>query len=676
MMRNLAACLSVFLCLALCACGGGSKSFTNPPPPPVPTLTTITLTASTATVLVGTTESLQVSTKDQFGKPITVTLTFASNSSAATVDASGIVTGVSVGTATITVTATNGMSSSILLTIAPDPPVLTSIVLTPGNAQIAVGGSQQYSATGYDQYSNAMTGLAFTYSSGNINLVSVDSNGLATAVAPGMTSIGVSASGVSVTAGVTIVPPPPPPPPPPVLGSITLAPATITTLAIGSTETFTASAFDTTDKPMVVAFTYNSTSPTTASVDTGGTVTAMSAGSTSITASSGSVTSNISQVTVDPLPSILRLSPPIALVGSTFSVPLTITGTNFKAHDTTVNGFSVPLQPFTMTPNKLTVMIPPSEFAVAETVNVTVTTSDGTSNALPFYVTAQGFVSINFDDGYQSTYDNGLPIFDKAGMSYTWYIITQKPQPAPSYFANWMEIVSQAAKPNVEIGNHTRTHAGVPQADGTIKFLSLLGPTPTTLDSPDYGSPVVTDLPDETTGAQQDLIGMGVTPTTFAYPYGDYDYSPDPGNDPNSLPLSQQPVELAVQAAGMKGARTTNFCADSPSHLPQCGYVGGNASDKLPYALFAFEVNQNGNLTTLDIIKYWTTPALPASVGLYPTKTWTIITFHQVDEDQTVEVDSVDHTLLQGMVDYFIAQKIFVVTSDEGMTIMGLNGLN
>jgi peptidoglycan/xylan/chitin deacetylase (PgdA/CDA1 family) len=316
-----------------------------------------------------------------------------------------------------------------------------------------------------------------------------------------------------------------------------------------------------------------------------------------------------------------------------------------------VNGFGSVLLPTSSTPTKLVVTVPPSEFATAETVQVVVSNTNGQSDPSAFSVTKQGFVSINFDDGYQSTYDNGLPIFDKVGMSYTWYIITHKPVPGNSYFATWLEILAQAAKPNVEIGNHTQTHAGAKQSDGSIKFLTLLGDTPTVITNPDgWSAPIATTLPEETTGAQQDLQFMGIMPTTQAYPYGDYNTT----------------VELAVKSAGPAGARTTDFCASKPISLPDCGYVAAGAN---PYALQAFEVNQGKAPTTLDDIVYWTSPALAGSAD--PSRKWTIITFHQVDES---DVDSVDHSLLQNMVDYFTAQQIPVVTTSEGLVILNLGG--
>jgi peptidoglycan/xylan/chitin deacetylase (PgdA/CDA1 family) len=262
---------------------------------------------------------------------------------------------------------------------------------------------------------------------------------------------------------------------------------------------------------------------------------------------------------------------------------------------------------------------------------------------------SQNFVSITFDDGYQSTYDNGLPIFDKVGMKYTWYIISAFPDTDP-FFATWAEVLDVSKRPNAEIGNHTQTHNGVTQPDGTIKFLTMLD---------------AADLESETFGAQQDFIAKGITPTTLAYPYGDYDMTP--GNTWPPLPFSQQTVEQAVKKAGLMGARTTDFCLPNPSTPPDCGYVEAGSN---PFALQAFETNQNGTQTSLADIQYWTSPALPGTTDT--TRRWTIIAFHSVDNG--ADSDSVSSELLQSMVDYFIAKKIRVVSMTEGLNILGLNG--
>ena len=690
----------------------GSALVTVAKDPPV--LKTIAVKPSGAQISVSTKQTYTASGVDQYGNAMTgINFVFASaNPAIISITPSGDAVGLSTGTTMITATA-DSITGSANVTVTPfvAPPALKTVVVKPGNAQVKISAMQAYTASGFDQYGNAMAGISFIFASANPSVISITEAGVAVGLSAGITQITATADGISGSAMVTVIPATIPPPPPP-LGSILLNPVTAT-IQVGAIQVFTAEALNTNGAPISVPIAFNSSNTSVATISAGGVATGLSSGITAITASSGNVVSVPSMLTVTvppPPPTVTKLSPPLAIAGSDYSIPLTISGTGFD-DSTVVEGFGSALTPLSVTPTTMTVTLPQSVLASIRTAEVTVSNLNGTSTPMPFYITNQGFVAVSFDDGYQSTYDNGLPILDAANMSYTWYIITHAPQPAISYFATWAEIVSEGAKPNVEIGNHTETHAGVECTTdpgcplpswmpppvgvgsplGGIRFLTILDPAGESMpiNGMDNG-PETTSLPAETAGAQQDLVYMGLNPTTFAYPYGDYDYSPDQNNNPNELPLAQQPVELAVQSAKLKGARTTNFCQDDPasSTPPECGYTFGTAGDQtaLPYAIFAFEVNQSGSacttcqqgglgpITSLAEIEYWTSPALPQNAG--GQNKWTILTFHNVDEDPAQEPDSVPHQLIQDMVTYFQAQHIFTVTVSEGMTIMNMNGLN
>jgi peptidoglycan/xylan/chitin deacetylase (PgdA/CDA1 family) len=95
-----------------------------------------------------------------------------------------------------------------------------------------------------------------------------------------------------------------------------------------------------------------------------------------------------------------------------------------------VNFGSNILSPVNVTSTSITVQVPAADLVSPATVVVTVTNPgavSATSNPLNFVVSQYGFVSIDFDDGYQSMYDNGLPILDAAGIPTTQYIITGVP---------------------------------------------------------------------------------------------------------------------------------------------------------------------------------------------------------------------------------------------------------
>ncbi len=56
---------------------------------------------------------------------------------------------------------------------------------------------------------------------------------------------------------------------------------------------------------------------------------------------------------------------------------------------------------------------------------------------------------------------------------------------------------------------------------------------------------------------------------------------------------------------------------------------------------------------------------------------WLIILFHRVDEtDPCCSSISVDHSLIQGTVDYLVQQHVPVVTNNEGLIIENPNAQN
>src|SRR4029077_18988045 len=108
---------------------------------------------------------------------------------------------------------------------------------------------------------------------------------------------------------------------------------------------------------------------------------------------------------------------------------LTITGSGFVS-GALVNFGSNILTPSSVSPTSVVVTVPAAELTSVTPANQPLSVSvtnpaphAGTSNSMPLSITNHGLVSINFDDGYQSIYDNGLPILDAAGLKSTQYII-------------------------------------------------------------------------------------------------------------------------------------------------------------------------------------------------------------------------------------------------------------
>jgi peptidoglycan/xylan/chitin deacetylase (PgdA/CDA1 family) len=615
-------------------------SLTVLPPPPV--LTMISVTPLSPSILIGGTQQLTAVGYDQNGATMSG-ITFAwssSNQNIATINNAGLASGMAAGTSHITASANGVNSNAALLTVNKPASVLTTITVLPGSGSIQAGSTQEFSAVGYDQYSNAMSGLTFAWSSSNPNVASVAAvnsegvtDGVATGLAAGSSQITASVNGVKASASLTVTAPPPPPPPPTVT-TINVVSAN-SSISVGGTLQFSALATDQYGAAMSgVTFTWTSSNPTVASIDGNGLATGVSQGAVQISASAQSANSNAVPLTVTAAPcncpiTINRLSPPMALVGSGDLVPLTITGSGFVT-GALVNFGSNILIPTSVSPTTIIVTVPGAELTSLtppnQPVAVTVTNpspSAGTSNSLPFTISNHGLVSIDFDDGYQSMYDNGLPILDAVGMKSTQYIITQNVG-VDSYVT--LDEVMQMYNNGHEIGDHTRTH-----------------PNLTTL--------TVAQMTDEIVGAKQDLISWGITPTTLAYPYGGYNPT----------------VESVVQGSGLRGARDSDLGYNSSGLGLTFG--GPLDHDTRPLVLWSEAAEQDMNTTLSDItseIDYATANNL-----------WLIILFHRVDEtDPCCSSISVDHSLIQGTVNYLLQGNVPVVTNTEGMIIENLNAQN
>jgi peptidoglycan/xylan/chitin deacetylase (PgdA/CDA1 family) len=199
---------------------------------------------------------------------------------------------------------------------------------------------------------------------------------------------------------------------------------------------------------------------------------------------------------------------------------------------------------------------------------------------------AQGVVSINFDDGYESAYEVGLPIVQNAGFKSTQFIITRLV--GESGYVSKGQILAMQNSGH-EIGDHTRTHPNLTKL------------TPAQQD-------------DEIVGAQQDLIKMGVTaPTSFAFPYGAH-------NDTTQSILAD---------AGFTAARTTN--------------QGENDENSDPLLLNCWVIAPEG--ATTDIAQI--TQAIDDAQA---SGKWLILLFHRIDDDgnpisvsHTLLQETVDH---------------------------------
>src|SRR5204863_431992 len=136
---------------------------------------TVDLNPATATVQVGQTVQLTATPKDSNGNALsgrTVTWT-SSNTSVATVSTSGLVSGVTPGSATITATS-EGKSGTASVTVTQVP--VATVSLSPATPSIQQGQTVQLTATLKDASGNTLSGRTVTWSSSNTAVATVNSS--------------------------------------------------------------------------------------------------------------------------------------------------------------------------------------------------------------------------------------------------------------------------------------------------------------------------------------------------------------------------------------------------------------------------------------------------------------------------------------------------------------------
>jgi uncharacterized protein YjdB len=269
------------------------STLAGPPPPPV--VTTVTVTPPSASIAVGTTTTLQATVKDQSGNPMSgQTVTWStSNPGAATVNSSGVVSGVAAGSATITATS-SGKSGTSAITVTAVAPVVTSVTVAPPSASIVAGTTTALQATVKDQNGNPMTGQTITWTTNNAAAATVNSSGVVSGVAAGSATITATSSGKSGTSAITVTAVAP------VVTTVTVAPPSASILA-GTTTTLVATVRDQLGNVMTgQTVTWSTNNAAAATVNSSGVVSGVAAGSATITATSSgkSGTSAITVTTV------------------------------------------------------------------------------------------------------------------------------------------------------------------------------------------------------------------------------------------------------------------------------------------------------------------------------------------------------------------------------------------
>jgi uncharacterized protein YjdB len=257
----------------------------------------------------GDTEQLTVTANysDDSQVPVTNSSTYKSaNTSIATINYRGLVTGKAVGTTTVTATY-GGKSKAVTVNIsAPD---VMSISVSPNPVSIRKGDSKQLTVTAFlsDGTSKAVTNEA-TYWTDNTSLATVSSAGLVTGKAIGATTVTATYQGKSYAVTVNVRAPD--------VTSISVSPNPVN-IRRGDTRQLVVTALlsDGTSKAVTNEATYRSGNTTIATVSSAGLVTGKAVGTTTVTTTykgkSYAVTVNVrvpdvTSISVSPNPVSIR----------------------------------------------------------------------------------------------------------------------------------------------------------------------------------------------------------------------------------------------------------------------------------------------------------------------------------------------------------------------------------
>ena len=189
---------------AILSCGDGT---TDPPQPDPPRPTTMTVRPATAELTaLGETVRLTAEVRDQNGQVMAgaAVIWGSSNAQVATVDASGLVTAVANGAASVTATA-GVASGSAAVTVMQS---VGSATVSPAADTIAVGNTVKLAAEARDVRGHVVTGAEFSWASSDASVATVDASGLVRGIGEGMTAVTASAGSARGTARITVTNPP------------------------------------------------------------------------------------------------------------------------------------------------------------------------------------------------------------------------------------------------------------------------------------------------------------------------------------------------------------------------------------------------------------------------------------------------------------------------------------
>ena len=295
------------------------------------TLSSLAITPNPESLPAGTTQALTVtgSYTDGSTANLTASATWSSASaSVATVTSSGLVSGNSVGSTTITA-AVGAMSATDAVTVT--SPVLQSIVITPSSVNLALGLTTQLTATGtYQGGATANITSQVQWSSTAPSVTTVSGTGLLSTLHSGSASVTASLNSVSAQIPVTVTPA--------VLQSITVQ-ATQPTFALGQSVQLTAvgTYSDSSTQVLTSSVTWSSGTPSVGVVSSSGLATGVTPGSFSARATLNGITGSLTLTVTSAVLQSIVVTPTNEIIVNISSNGVQYTATGHYSDGTTQN---------------------------------------------------------------------------------------------------------------------------------------------------------------------------------------------------------------------------------------------------------------------------------------------------------------------------------------------------
>ena len=181
--------------LAELGCGGGGK-----------TLESISVAPSAPSIQVGSTQQLTATGtySDGTTQDLTASATWASSDTSVATVAAGLASGLGPGTTAITASSGSVTSSQDMLTVKLVP-TLTSIAIQPATSAVGIGATEQLTAWGtYSDGSHENITDSVIWSSSDVSVATISTDGLVTGVGTGTAVLGASYQALTGTAQVTV----------------------------------------------------------------------------------------------------------------------------------------------------------------------------------------------------------------------------------------------------------------------------------------------------------------------------------------------------------------------------------------------------------------------------------------------------------------------------------------